>query len=63
VRYDATFECGELEVPQLSQPVNRCDDDEELEVVHSLHPISPALQSLQDIDCLPEGTAEEYSSK
>jgi hypothetical protein len=28
-RYYATCERGELEVPQLPQPVNRRDDDEE----------------------------------
>ena len=51
-RYYATCERGELEVPQLPQPVNRRDDDEELDAVHPL----------QDIDHLPEGMEEEYSS-
>ncbi len=55
-------ERGDLEIPQLAQPVNRCDDDEELEAVHPLHPISPAWHLLQDIDHLPEEIEEEYSS-
>jgi hypothetical protein len=38
-RYYATCERGELEVPQLPQPVNRRDDDEELDGVHPLQDI------------------------